>query len=67
LLIIEHRKELEARSNDRERQIKWRTLELFHRDSRNVDIITYDELQDRAKFVVEHRSHRQGSPTHATW
>ena len=40
---------------DKENQIKARTFELFRRDSRNVEIITYDELYERAKFIVEHR------------
>lgn len=29
------------------------TLERFRRDSRNIEILTYDELYERAKFVVE--------------
>lgn len=37
---------------DKEQQIKARTFELFKRDSRNVDLITFDELYDRAKFIV---------------
>jgi len=36
-----------------ESQIKKRTFELFRRDSRNIQILTYDELYDRAKFIVE--------------
>lgn len=35
-----------------EQQIKARTFELFQRDSRNIDLITFDELYDRAKFIV---------------
>ena len=34
------------------KKIKRKTLELFRRDSRNVEIITYDELYERAKFIV---------------
>ena len=30
-----------------------KTFELFRRDSRNVEIITYDELYDRARFIVQ--------------
>jgi hypothetical protein len=33
--------------------IKRKTFELFRRDSRNIDIITYDELYERAKFIVK--------------
>lgn len=32
---------------------KERTFELFCRDSRNITIITYDELLKRARFIVE--------------
>ncbi|MBS1686724.1 MAG: DUF4263 domain-containing protein [Bacteroidetes bacterium] len=38
-----------------EQQIKNKTFELFRRDSRNVKVMTYDELYDRAQFIVEHR------------
>ncbi|MCU0467143.1 MAG: DUF4263 domain-containing protein [Arcicella sp.] len=34
------------------KNIKRKTFELYRRDSRNVEIITYDELYDRAKFIV---------------
>lgn len=40
---------------DKEFQIKAKTFELFRRDSRNVEIVTYDELYRRANFIVEHR------------
>lgn len=34
------------------KQTKIKTFELFRRDSRNIEIITYDELYDRAKYIV---------------
>lgn len=34
------------------KKIKKKTFELFRRDSRNVEIITYDELYKRAEFIV---------------
>lgn len=34
------------------KSVKEKTFELFRRDSRNIDIITYDELYERAKFIV---------------
>jgi hypothetical protein len=40
--------------SDKERAIKLRTFELFRRDSRNVEILTYDELYERASFIVGH-------------
>ena len=38
----------------KEQQIKAKTFELYRRDSRNIEIITYDELFERAKFIVSH-------------
>ena len=34
------------------KEIKTRTFELFRRDSRNIEIITFDELLDRAKYIL---------------
>lgn len=53
ILIIGHWNELSKSANKLEREIKKKTFELYRRDSRNVEIITYDELFDRAKFIVE--------------
>jgi len=53
ILIIGDWKELENSSNTLEKEIKKKTLELFRRDSRNVEILTFDELFERAKFIVE--------------
>lgn len=39
--------------DDKTIESKRRTFELFRRDSRNVRIFTYDELYDRARFIVE--------------
>lgn len=38
------------------RDLKLKTFELFRRDSRNIEILTYDELYERASFVVNHSS-----------
>ena len=46
----------ESNCSAKEKKIKFKTFELFRRDSRKVDIITYDELYERAKFIVEHTS-----------
>ncbi len=35
-----------------ERELKGDTFELFRRDSRNIEIITYDELYERAYYIV---------------
>jgi hypothetical protein len=53
ILIIGDWKELENSSKTLEKEIKKKTLELFRRDSRNVEILTFDELFERAKFIVE--------------
>jgi hypothetical protein len=53
ILVIGHWNELDESSSTFEREIKMKTFELFRRDSRNVEIITFDELYDRAKFIVE--------------
>jgi len=39
------------------KRMKEKTFELFRRDSRNVDIVTYDELYERAAFIVNNHSH----------
>lgn len=38
--------------NPRNQDIKFRTFELFRRDSRNVELLTYDELYERAYYIV---------------
>ena len=38
--------------SEKEREIKLRTFELFRRDTRNIEIVTYHELFDRARFIV---------------
>lgn len=38
--------------NEAEQEAKFRTFELFRRDSRNIEILTYSELYERAAFVV---------------
>lgn len=37
---------------EKEREIKLRTFELFRRDTRNIEIVTYSELYQRASFIV---------------
>ena len=46
----------EAKGSDKNAGIQRRTFELFRRNLRNVEVITYDELLDRAEFIVEHAS-----------
>ncbi len=54
ILVIGSKTEISNIENIRERDIKLDTFELFRRDSRNVEIITYDELYERAGFIVKH-------------
>jgi len=41
------------------KRITKETFELFRRDSRNVEIITFDELYERAKFIVEDKTKKE--------
>ena len=59
ILVVGSWVELEGLTQG-ERSIKERTFELFRRDSRNVDIITYDELYERASYIVENASEKRG-------
>lgn len=43
------------------KRIKEKTLELFRRDSRNVELVTYDELYERARFIVHNENHSKRS------
>ena len=53
ILIIGNWTEVKSSKDSEEiKRIKSKTFELFRRDSRNVEIITYDELYERAKFIV---------------
>ena len=38
--------------SEKDAVIKLKTFELFRRDSRNIEILTYDELFQRANFLV---------------
>lgn len=53
ILIIGSWNEID-KDDDFTQNLKIRTLELFRRDLRNIEIITFDELYERAKFIVKH-------------
>ena len=53
ILIVGMRSSLQGTNH--EMQTKLNTFELFRRDSRNIEIITYDELYDRAFYIVNQR------------
>lgn len=53
ILIIGDWSELERSNSTQEKEIKKKTFELFRRDSRNIEILTFDELYERACFIAE--------------
>lgn len=52
ILVISNKAEFDQADNLRDATIKRDTFELFRRDTRNLEIITFDELFDRAKFIA---------------
>jgi hypothetical protein len=52
LVIGNKANQIESIDSLTEKSLKADTFELFRRDSRNVEIITYDELYERAEFIV---------------
>jgi hypothetical protein len=53
ILIIGDWSELDKSGSTQEINIKKKTFELFRRDSRNIEILTYDELFERACYIAE--------------
>lgn len=53
ILIIGDWAELTQANSTQESNIKKKTFELFRRDSRNIEILTFDELFERACFIVK--------------
>lgn len=54
LLIIGSKEQFNG--SEREQELKYETFELFRRNLRNVELLTYSELFDRADFIVNQRS-----------
>lgn len=52
VLVIGSSAEFMRSGNEREALIKMDTFELFRRENRNLEIVTFDELYDRAKFIT---------------
>lgn len=52
-ILVIGRDSMMSEDDDKTNEIKRRTFELFCRDSRNIKILTYDELFRRAKFIVD--------------
>lgn len=59
ILIIGDWKELRNSSTTFEKELKKRTFELFRRDSRNIEILTFDELYERAYFIAQGEKSKQ--------
>lgn len=53
ILIIGDWSELKKARSNQEREIKKKTFELYRRDSRNIEILTFDELYERACYIAE--------------
>lgn len=52
LIIGNLKNEIEnSKDSTKVKEIKKKTFELFRRDSRNIEIITYDELYERATYI----------------
>lgn len=56
ILLVGNKSEFNEIENIRIRETKQDTFELFRRDSRNIEIITYDELFDRANYIVNQQN-----------
>jgi hypothetical protein len=52
ILVIGNRAEFDQSDNLRDGNIKRDTFELFRRDTRTLEIITFDELLERATFIT---------------
>jgi hypothetical protein len=53
ILVIGSRAEFEAAGDARNAQVLRDTFELFRRETRSIDIVTFDELLERARFITQ--------------
>lgn len=53
ILVIGNRAEFDQSDNLRDAAVKRDTFELFRRDTRALEILTFDELLDRARFITK--------------
>jgi hypothetical protein len=54
ILIIGHTSQFQG--DDKNSEIKAKTFELYRRNSRNIEIVTFNELYERASFIVNNKS-----------
>jgi hypothetical protein len=52
ILVIGSREEFSRSGNARTTNVMRDTFELFRRESRSIDIVTFDELLERARFIT---------------
>ena len=52
ILVVGSSEEFSRTGNARDRNLMQDTFELFRRESRNIDIVTFDELLERARFIA---------------
>lgn len=52
ILLIGNWEEVENSNTTKEKEVKQKTLELFRREGRSVEVLTYDELFKRAQFIA---------------
>ena len=52
ILVIGARDEFSRAGNTRDANIMRDTFELFRRENRSIDIVTFDELLERARFIT---------------
>jgi hypothetical protein len=52
VLVIGSKEEFASSGNRRDATVMGDTFELFRRECRSIDIITYDELLERARFIT---------------
>lgn len=55
ILVIGSREEFARSGNARDTRIMRDTFELFRRETRSIDIVTFDELLERARFITRSR------------
>ena len=53
ILVIGNRAEFDQSGNARAAEVQRDTFELFRRNTRNLEIMTFDELFDRAEFITK--------------
>ncbi|WP_457584101.1 Shedu anti-phage system protein SduA domain-containing protein [Ensifer canadensis] len=61
ILVIGRGAEIEGVGTARDAEVRRDTFELFRRHTRSLDIVTFDELLERARFITRDRG-GDGSP-----